>query len=99
MNYFLKFFQIIFLTNQLELTYNPQKTVIIQESSKQTIFMEQQEKIKASIGIRIPVFHNSEKFNALTVDCNFTVDTTDTLKANTMIKNIIKSGLGLEDNF
>ena len=46
MNYFLKFFQIIFLTNQLELTYNPQKTVIIQESSKQTIFMEQQEKTK-----------------------------------------------------
>ena len=96
---FLLIFQIFLIPTTSELTYNPSKSVIIQESNKRTVFIEQTEKVTGSIGIRIPIYKTKEKFNQATNDCNFTVDNLDTLEANTVIKNIIKLNLGLNDDF
>lgn len=53
---FLLIFQIFLIPTTSELTYNPSKSVIIQESNKRTVFIEQTEKVTGSIGIRIPIY-------------------------------------------
>ena len=82
-----------------ELVYNPEKSVVIKESEKTTCFVRQTDTVRASVGVRIPKFTNFTAFNSSTGDCGFKEDTFDADEANSMIKNIIKIGLGFKDDF
>ena len=82
-----------------ELTYNPDKSVVIKESEKITCFIRQVDTVRASIGVRIPKFTDFSAFNSSTVDCGFPEEKFDAGKSNDMIKNIIKMGLGFDSDF